>query len=148
MLSKSQIGYIKSLHLKKFRKQHGKFVVEGIKSIMEFLHSDYTIDQLFYVPETTPKVAIFPRKIKLNSISPQELKKISTLNNPQDALAIFEIPHRDVIETHNLSSKFSLVLDAIQDPGNLGTIIRTADWFGIDHIICSPDTADIYNPKV
>src|SRR5690606_35490666 len=99
MLSKSQISYIKSLHLKKFRKQHGKFVVEGLKSIMEFLHSDYVLDQLFYVPETIPKVAIFPRKIKLNSISPEELKKISALNNPQDALAIFEIPHRDILKT-------------------------------------------------
>lgn len=148
MLSKPQISYVKSLHQKKFRKQYGQFIVEGLKSITEFMQADYMLIQLFHVPEMASKVAIFPQKIKLNCIDGRELNKISTLTNPQGILAIFQIPEERRLSQDQLKTKFSLVLDAVQDPGNLGTIIRTADWFGIEHLICSPDTADIYNPKV
>lgn len=147
MLSKSQISLIKSLHLKKFRKTHNLFIVEGIKSITEFINEEYVLHSIYYLPEMSSKVVNFLRILKGNEISSDELNKISTLTNPQGVLAVFRIPHHD-LKVEDLQNKFSLALDFIQDPGNLGTIIRTADWFGMDTIICSMDTADIYNPKV
>lgn len=147
MLSKSQLSFIKSIHLKKFRIQHRLFIVEGYKSIQEFLVSSYTLSQLFFTPEMASKVANFPQKMKHFEITSSELGKISTLKSPNGMLALFEIP----VNTHSelkINRKFSIVLDCIQDPGNLGTIIRTADWFGINNIICSLDSADCYNPKV
>lgn len=148
MLSKSQLSFVNSLHLKKFRKQYNLFIVEGYKSITEFLASGYVLSQLFYIPEIASKVANFPQKTKHNELSSSELAKISTLKNPSGTLAIFEIPEQRAICAQELEGNFSLVLDYVQDPGNLGTIIRTADWFGIKHIICSLDTTDCYNPKV
>jgi TrmH family RNA methyltransferase len=87
-------------------------------------------------------------KVKLQEISSNELQKISTLNTPQDALALIRIPERTKINPESFKGRFVLVLDGIQDPGNLGTIIRTADWFGISDLICSTDTVEAYNPKV
>src|SRR5690606_3499577 len=147
MLSKSQISLIKSLQLKKFRKAHNLFIVEGIKSITEFFNEDYKLHSIFYLPEMSSKVDNFLQNIKGNEITSDELKKISALTNPQGVLAVFEIPKNDV-EFQDLKNKFTLALDFIQDPGNLGTIIRTADWFGMNTLICSTDTADVYNPKV
>jgi len=147
MLSKSQISLIKSLHLKKFRKTHNLFIVEGIKSITEFINEEYVLHSIFYLPEMSSKVVNFLRIIKGNEISSDELKKISALTNPQGVLAVFQIPQH-ALNIEDLRNKFTLALDFIQDPGNLGTIIRTADWFGMDTLICSMDTADIYNPKV
>ena len=147
MLSKSQISLIKSLHLKKFRKTHNLFIVEGIKSITEFINEEYVLHSIYYLPEMSSKVVNFPQIIKGNEISSDELKKISTLTNPQGILAVFRTLYFD-LKVEDLKNKFSLALDFIQDPGNLGTIIRTADWFGMDTLICSMDTADIYNPKV
>ena len=94
------------------------------------------------------KVANFPEKMKHFEITSSELAKISTLKSPNGILALFEIPVHTKAEAINLHGKFSLVLDCIQDPGNLGTIIRSADWFGIENIVCSLDSADCYNPKV
>jgi len=147
MLSKSQISLIKSLQLKKFRKAHNLFIVEGIKSITEFFNEDYFLHSLFYLPEMSSKVGNFLRNIKGNEISSDDLKKISALTNPQGILAVFKIPENEV-KAADLKNKFTLALDYIQDPGNLGTIIRTADWFGMNILICSNDTADVYNPKV
>jgi TrmH family RNA methyltransferase len=147
MLSKSQISLIKSLHLKKFRKTHNLFIVEGVKSITEFINEEYVLHSIYYLPEMSSKVVNFLRNMKGNEISSDELKKISALTNPQGVLAVFKIPHND-LKVEYLKGKFSFALDFIQDPGNLGTIIRTADWFGMDTLICSMDTADIYNPKV
>jgi len=147
MLSKSQISLIKSLHLKKFRNIHKLFIVEGLKSITEFIHEDYTLHSIYYLPEMSPKVVNFLQDIKGNEISSNELKKISALTAPQGILAVFKIPQYD-FNLEDLRSKFTFALDFIQDPGNLGTIIRTADWFGLSTLICSMDTADIYNPKV
>jgi TrmH family RNA methyltransferase len=148
MLSKSQLSLIKSLHFKKFRNQHRLFIVEGHKSITEFLDAKYSLAQLFYIPENISKVAKFPHKMKHYEISSLDFNKISTLKNPTGTLALFEIPNDSFIDKIELKRKYSLVLDHVQDPGNLGTIIRTADWFGIENIICSSDTADCYNPKV
>lgn len=148
MLSKSQLSFVKSIHHKKFRIQHRLFIVEGYKSIKEFLFSKYILSQLFFTPEMASKVANFPQKMKYFEITSSELDKISTLKSPNGMLALFEIPVGTDTETIKLDGKFSIVLDCIQDPGNLGTIIRTADWFGIENIVCSLDSADCYNPKV
>lgn len=146
MLSKSQISLIKSLQLKKYRKTHKLFIVEGFKSITEFFNEDYILHSLYYLPELSSKVLNFPDKIKGIEVSSRDLKKISTLTNPQGALALFQIPDHN-LDLSKLANKFSLALDFIQDPGNLGTIIRTADWFGMNTLICSNDTTDAYSPK-
>src|SRR5690554_475748 len=126
MLSKSQISLIKSLHLKKFRKTHNIFIVEGIKSITEFINEEYVLHSIYYLPEMSSKVVNFPQIIKGNEISSDELKKISTLTNSQGILAVFRTQYFD-LKVADLKNRFSLALDFIQDPGNLGTIIRTAD---------------------
>lgn len=148
MISKSQISFIKSLHQKKIRKEHGLFIVEGLKSLSEFIHSDYVIDSIFHIENVMPKLGKLSQNIKLYEISQTELSKISTLSTPQALLAIIKIPESEELTTKSLKGSFSLALDNIQDPGNLGTIIRTADWFGLKYLICSTDTVDVYNPKV
>jgi TrmH family RNA methyltransferase len=147
MLSKSQINFIKSLHQKKYRKESGIFIIEGIKSIIEFINSSYQIHTIYY---TAANALLLPKnntKIKLFEVSDQELAKISTLQTPQGMLALVYIPAEQKIDLKSLQNSFSLVLDGIQDPGNFGTIIRTADWFGIRQVICSTDTVEAYNPK-
>ena len=148
MLSKSQINLLKSLQQKKFRREHGLFIVEGHKSIAEFINSAYLVEAIYYTPSFDSKVLKLSQKINFCEISVTELEKVSSLKTPQDALALIKIPEWPVLQNEQLKGKFSLVLDGIQDPGNLGTIIRIADWFGIDNIICSEDTVDAYNPKV
>jgi len=148
MLSKAQISIITSLQHKKFRTQHCLFVVEGIKSVIEFIHSTYKISKIFATAEAAAKLGKIPQNIKLDELSETEFSKISGLKNPQGALALVEIPQNIQLETDQLKGKHSLLLDDIQDPGNLGTIIRTAEWFGIENIICSIGTVDVYNPKV
>ncbi len=112
------------------------------------LNSAYEIEAIYHTTAFSPKVLKLSQKINLCEISVTELDKISTLKTPQEVLAQVRIPHWPVLRHEHLSGKFSLVLDGIQDPGNLGTIIRIADWFGIENIICSLDTVDAYNPKV
>lgn len=148
MISKSQISFITSLQQKKIRKESGLFIVEGFKSIAEFIHSDYTTDTIFYTENVVPKLGNLSQNIKLIEISPNELSKISALTSPQHILALIKIPEHRGLTTKTLKGSFTLVLDGIQDPGNLGTIIRTADWFGMKNLVCSEDTVDAYNPKV
>ena len=148
MISKSQISFIKSLHQKKFRKEHRLFIVEGFKSIQEFISSKYEIDSIYHLTDVMPKLGKLSQNIKLHEISPDELSKISTLNAPQQLLATIKLPEPEEITIESVRGKFALALDGIQDPGNLGTIIRTADWFGIEHIFCSEDTVEAFNPKV
>lgn len=148
MLSKAQISLITSLQHKKFRTQHNLFVVEGIKSVLEFIHSSYKISKIFATAEAAAKLGKIPQNIKLDELTDAEFNKISGLKNPQGALALVEIPQFDQLKLTNLNGKHSLILDDVQDPGNLGTIIRTAEWFGIENIICSIGTVDAYNPKV
>lgn len=139
MISKNQIKLIRSLELKKNRKREGLFVAEGPKVIGDLLQAGYQARMLFSTNE-------YPNA---ELITDEELHKISFLQHPQEVLAVFEIPPT-TINSHfpTLNTQLSLALDGIQDPGNLGTIIRIADWFGISNIFCSPDTADVYNPKV
>ena len=138
MLSKSQIKLITSLKQKKYRLQHGFFVVEGIKTIKELLQSNLTLHKLY----TTETFNIDAKDEIL--ISEADLKRISFLSTPNKALAIFKIPTPIPVSTNGLI----LVLDAIRDPGNLGTIIRLCDWFGIVDLVCSKETVDCFNPKV
>lgn len=147
MVSK-QISFLKSLQQKKHRKAHGLFLVEGLKSVADFLHSDfYTIKTVFHTPQSESKMLKVLGNIKLEAVSATEMEKISSLSTPQEVIALVEIPDQPEININNLAG-FTLMLDGVQDPGNLGTIIRTADWFGISQIICSEDTVDAYNPKV
>jgi RNA methyltransferase, TrmH family len=147
MLSKSQISFVNALHQKKHRKEHRLFIVEGSKSIVEFTQSIYRVDTIFHTSEAKPKFHQLHRNIKLQEVSETELKKVSTLTTPQDALALVQIPETTDLKPESFKGKFAIVLDGVQDPGNLGTIIRTADWFGFTDIICSQDTVDAYNPK-
>lgn len=137
MLTKAEIKLINQLKLKKTREKHQLFIVEGDKSIQEFLDGPFQLVSLYSVENT-----FFSKGLK--KITPQELKKISHLTTPQNSLAVFKLPHWEVPK----KSGFLLGLDGIQDPGNLGTLIRLADWFGITHIICSKNTVDVFNPKV
>ncbi|MBG6131261.1 TrmH family RNA methyltransferase [Aquimarina sp. EL_43] len=140
MVSKNQKKLIKSLYQKKYRKQHGLFVAEGKKVIKELLAANLRLHSLF-----TLEVGIFDVSTTLEyGITEEELKQISFLTTPQVALAVFHIPE---VKTTN-SSGLILALDDIRDPGNLGTIIRLCDWFGIQDLVCSLQTVDCYNPKV
>ncbi|MGZ3756711.1 MAG: TrmH family RNA methyltransferase [Mucilaginibacter sp.] len=148
MLSKSQISFLQSLQHKKFRREHGLFVVEGYKSVTEFINSAYEIEAIYYTPAIASKMLKLSQNINFTEISLNFLEKISSLKTPQDVLALVKIPAWPSLNYSTLQKKFSLVLDGIQDPGNMGTIIRTADWFGITDVICSEDSVDVYNPKV
>jgi len=148
MLSKSQIILLKSLQHKKDRLEHGLFLVEGYKSVIEFINSPYQIEAIYHSASFDPKVLKLSQKINLYNISVTDIQKISSLKTPQEISALVKIPKWLPLNNAQLKQKFSLVLDGIQDPGNMGTIIRTADWFGIGNIICSEDTVDTYNPKV
>src|ERR1700761_5486101 len=148
MLSKSQISFIQSLQHKKFRREHGLFLVEGLKSVSEFVNSPYEIEAIYHTPAMASKMLKLSHKINFEEISLNILEKISQLKTPQDILALVKIPAENALHYTTLQKKFSLVLDGVQDPGNMGTIIRTADWFGIDQIICSEDSVEVYNPKV
>ncbi len=140
MLTAHTIKTIQSLDKKKYRQKYNLFLVEGNKIIKELPNSDYEIMDLY---------SIAPEELSIKTangikILPAELKKISFLQTPKDSVAVCKIPERKVIN----DIPVQLILDGIQDPGNLGTIIRLADWFGIEQIICSQDTVDVYNPKV
>lgn len=148
MLSKAQISLIKALQHKKFRTEHGLFVVEGIKSVIEFCHSSYKVQKIITTSEARAKLGKIPQNIKFEEVSNADFDKISSLKTPQGTLALVELPSSENIDLEQLRGKHSLVLDDIQDPGNLGTIIRTAEWFGITKIICSLHTVDAFNPKV
>ncbi len=145
MLSKSQIRFITALKQKKYRKEHGAFIVEGAKSVREFIASDYQVHSIYCTPDTLAKMGKIPQNIQLFEISSDDLLKISNLTTPQGVLAVVAIPNQPAEDS--ASTGFTIVLDDVQDPGNLGTIIRTADWFGIKKIVCSIGSVDAYNPK-
>ena len=138
MLSKSQIKLITSLKQKKYRHQHGFFVVEGVKTIKELLQSNLELHKLY-----TTETFNIDAKVEV-IISDLDLKRISFLTTPNKALAIFNIPKSKPIDNSGLI----VALDAVRDPGNLGTIIRLCDWFGVKELVCSNETVDCFNPKV
>jgi TrmH family RNA methyltransferase len=140
MLSKNQVKLINSLKKKKFRLQNRLFLAEGVKVVEELLNSDFILHSLYGL--STYSNRFFLEDLQI--ITEKELKSISEFTNPNQVFAIFEIPEKDVIK----KSGFTLVLDEINDPGNLGTIIRLCDWFGVDQLVCSLNTVDVFNPKV
>ena len=147
MISKSDVKYIQSLSHKKFREEEGVFIVEGVKMVNELI-AEFP-SQIIHIYALQSWVDQHPELASLNRpysiISEHELGRISYLTTANEVLCLVSIPKLQ--EDISKSSGITLVLDQIQDPGNLGTIIRTCDWFGIHHIICSTDTVDAYNPK-
>lgn len=144
MLSKNDAKYIQSLQHKKGRKEERAFIAEGVKLVDELLLSTFSVKKIFATPEWIAKNKVTYANIV--EVNEQELKRISLLQTPHRVLAIVE--QKNQSPQISLKGQFTLLLDGIQDPGNLGTIIRIADWFGIKNIICSNDTAELYNPKV
>lgn len=149
MLSKNKIKLIRALEHKKFREKENLFLIEGEKLIEELLQSGITIESIFATNTWIDKNAQAINKFrnKVESVTSNEMERISLLKSPAPVLGIAEIPSYQ-LNKKNLENKLTLVLDSVQDPGNLGTIIRIADWFGIENIICSEDAVDVYNPKV
>ena len=148
MISKNQIKYIHQLELKKFRKQEGLFIAEGHKVVGDLLHEGFMPRQIFATQEwITDNPSLLPIiNSQLIEVDLEELTKLSLLQHPQQVLALFPIPGEQT--SFSSQNSLSLLLDNVQDPGNLGTIIRIADWFGIDTIYCSIGTVDAWNPKV
>ena len=149
MISKNQIKHIQSLHSKKNREEDGLFIVEGIKLVTEFIHNQkFEIKEVFATAEyiDNQKTSFIKNHITFNEISAEELKKISQLSTPNQVLAVVKTIDQK-IDFSLLSTTTTLFLDDIRDPGNLGTIIRIADWFGIKQVICSPNSTELYNPK-
>ena len=138
-LSQNQLKLITSLQRKKYRVMHNLFLVEGKKAVAEFLNSDFELHGLYCL-----HIEDYDTVDQVCEVSTKELKKISSLKSPNNVVGVFKIktPEKPV------QSGFTLVLDGISDPGNLGTIIRLCDWFGVSQIVCSTDTVDCYNPKV
>lgn len=145
MLSKNDIKIIKSLELKKFRTEKGLFIAEGHKTVGELL-GRFKCTLLIADSAWLEHQGNIPAD-RIEAVSTDELKRASLLQNPQDVLAVFRIPESSIRMTDAAARNLVLALDDIQDPGNLGTIVRIADWFGIKDIFCSRGTADIYNPK-
>ncbi|PKA99274.1 TrmH family RNA methyltransferase [Flavobacteriaceae bacterium MAR_2009_75] len=139
MIVKSQIKLIRSLHQKKYRNENGLFFVEGKKAVQELLNSRFAVVKVY-----STELGLLPASNEIvELITEAELKKISALNTPNKVLGIFKIPK---IEQVNFDD-WIVAVDDVRDPGNLGTIIRLCDWFGIKHLICSKETVDCYNPK-
>lgn len=148
MLSKSRSQFIRSLHQKKFRQEHGQFLVEGAKSVQEVLASDFQVEQVLATEVFYKENPLLPdgQRPPVEIVSADELTRIGTLESNNAAIAVVRtMENRPLLAE---SGEIVLVLDDIRDPGNLGTILRIADWYGIDKVICSQTTAEVYNPKV
>ncbi|GAB3201249.1 RNA methyltransferase [Pontibacter aydingkolensis] len=147
MFSKAIVKYVKSLQVKKYRSQHQAFVVEGAKSVLELLQSDFEIQHLFVTESFRQEhAALLHKGFKYDIVTEKDLVAAGTFASNNAALAVAsmrKLPHLTLQE-----KDFVIALDDIRDPGNLGTIIRIADWYGIEHVVCSESCADFYNPKV
>lgn len=148
MLSKNKIKLIQSLSRKKNRDESGLFLVEGNKMVEEAIRSGFKIELLACTPDFADQHREIEKLAAEIIITDNEsITKASLLQNPQDAMAIVFQP-KNIDPQINLEKELCLALDFIQDPGNLGTILRIADWYGINYIVCSENTVDVYNPKV
>lgn len=139
MVSKNQIKLIKSLQQKKYRNEHGLFVVEGIKLVRELLDSEFKVHKIL----TTDVSVLNGLDDLVESVTETELRKMSGLATPNTILGVFEMAKVQKIDVED----WILAVDDVRDPGNLGTIIRLCDWFGIKYLVCSSNTVDCYNPK-
>ena len=146
MINKSLIKLVKQLELKKHRQREGLFVAEGPKVVGDLLAAGYRPQQLF-ATEAWDGINVH-QVPHVEVVTPDELRKLSFLQHPQQVLALFPVPDHHTLSSASSASSLQLALDNVQDPGNLGTIIRIADWFGIGRIICSEDTVDAWSPKV
>lgn len=149
MLSHNQIKFVNALKIKKFRIKHNLFIIEGEKCVDELLHSSLVVEKVFALTSWIERnqSLLIKRKCEIIEIKDVELNKISDLLTPNKVLAIAQIPEKPDLSSF-LTHELILALDGIRDPGNLGTIIRTANWFGINKIVCSEDCVDVFNPKV
>ena len=144
MISKNQIKFVKSLQKKKFRLESKCFVVESSKNVNEILNSNYKVQQIYATKSWIEKYKT-KDNISINQVNENELQRISSLKTASDVLAVVCTP----LEKNNFDfSGINIILDNVKDPGNLGTIIRICDWFGVKNIYCSQETVDVYNPKV
>ena len=145
MISKNRISQIRKLHAKKFRDESGLFLVEGYKCVEMLCASDFTVEEIFATEKAVTDNAAWLAPLSPTLITADEMARISPMQTPPELLAIAKqrTDTQDIPENEPI-----LALDHISDPGNLGTIVRTADWFGIRHIVCSPDCVEFYNPKV
>lgn len=139
-ISKNQIKLVQSLRLKKNRSKQQLFVAEGVKVVQELLASSFELDALYLEDRHSAIFSAFP----FQDISEQELKKISTLKSPNGVLALFRIPKSNT----TIEPGLTVALEDVNDPGNLGTIIRLCDWYGVKNLVCSSKTVDCYNEKV
>ena len=144
MIGKNTIKWVHSLEMKKNRKREGLFVAEGPKVVGDLL-SRFRLHSVFATDEWTGGDSI-GADVRVERVDDDTLRRLSFLQHPQQVVAVMEMNKEEKVEVD--ADQLTIMLDGVQDPGNLGTIIRIADWFGIDSIICSPDTADAYNPKV
>ncbi len=147
MIGKKKINQIKLLVQKKNRDKEHQFLVEGDKNILEVLKSQFQVVELYATADYLKKNEKYINNAeKIIEVIPDDIKKVSLLKSPQCSLAICKLPQPAQLPAR--LTGISFYLDGIQDPGNLGTIIRTCDWFGMEYLFCSSDTADFYNPKV
>ncbi|MFL5752478.1 MAG: TrmH family RNA methyltransferase [Bacteroidia bacterium] len=147
MLSKNQVKQIQSLHLKKNRVEQGLFIAEGPKLSEEIIGSRIKVREIFALKNWLEKNhEAIHGSIAVTSVAEEELKKISTLSTPNQVVVICEIPHAEIDYTL-VEKELTVFLDDIRDPGNLGTIIRVADWFGLSQVICSEECVEVYSPK-
>ena len=144
MIGKNTIKWVHSLEMKKNRKREGLFVAEGPKVAGDLLPR-FRLHSVFATDEWTGGDSI-GADVRVERVDDDTLRRLSFLQHPQQVVAVMEMNKEEKVEVD--ADRLTIMLDGVQDPGNLGTIIRIADWFGIDSIICSPDTADAYNPKV
>jgi TrmH family RNA methyltransferase len=149
MISKNKIKLIVALRKKKVREEEGLFVIEGDKLVKEFLMAGIPLKMLIAKSEFLSSLTIEMNQLvnEIAEVSFEELKLVTTLKTPHNAIALVSIQNK-TLDINEILSGLTVALDCVQDPGNLGTIIRAAAWFGIKNILCSPDCADIYNPKV
>lgn len=147
MLSKNKLKYYSKLARKKDRDIHKKFLAEGLKTIVEGLNSNYTCEVVLVTPEYEYKYEEFPKKydVSLETVNENDFNKLTDTVTPQGIAAVFDYPTAK--DVNNIKSKFIVCLENIADPGNLGTIIRNCDWFGVTDIVLSKNCADTFSPK-
>jgi TrmH family RNA methyltransferase len=154
MLSQARIKHLNSLKIKKFRDEHGQFIAEGQKLVYELICSNFVIDGIYASADwiVSNLRLTLEKKIPVFETIPREMDRISLLSAPGPVLAVVRIPvGKDILAhlpEHMSGDELILALDDIRDPGNMGTILRLADWFGIDAVLCSENCVEIYNPKV
>lgn len=146
MISKNEQKFIKSLKIKKYRLREKRFVVEGAKNVLELVHSDYKIDQIIGSSSFFDEFGDQVVGLQTDTVSEKILESLSSFKSNNTCLAVANVKDHDEFRVDEKNHLF--ILDGISDPGNFGTIIRTLDWFGFHHLICSKNTAELYNPKV